>query len=165
LLDVRKGEPVLAEPLFADDKRLETLQAGYLPVDVEHLRLEEGGAVAGDDRFAHRGQSARDRRLCNRELPLRCRMIAPSETPEDRELAWLGDAALALVAREWILETKGGLDGEIHRVITSNKFLRAFGHPTKVEAELGALFKKEGIEGVRNRFLTKFLPKFRELHG
>ena len=92
-------------------------------------------------------------------------MITPSETPEDRELAWLGDAALALVAREWILETRGGLDGEVHRLITSNKFLRSFGHPTKVEAELGALFKSEGIDGVRKRFRTKFLPKFRDLHG
>jgi hypothetical protein len=92
-------------------------------------------------------------------------MIKPSETPEDRELAWLGDAALALVAREWILETKGGLDGDVHRLITSNKFLRAFGHPTKVEAELGALFKEGGLEAVRGRFVAKFLPKFRELHG
>jgi hypothetical protein len=50
-------------------------------------------------------------------------------------------------------------------LITSNKFLRAFGHPTKVEAELGALFKEGGLEAVRGRFVAKFLPKFRELHG
>jgi hypothetical protein len=92
-------------------------------------------------------------------------MIGPSETPEDRELAWIGDAALALVAREWILENRGGLDGEMHRLITSNRFLRAFGHPTKVEAELGVLFQEEGLDAVRERFRTKFLPKFRELHG
>ncbi len=92
-------------------------------------------------------------------------MITPSESPEDRELAWIGDAALALVAREWILETRGGLDGETHRLITSNRFLRAFGHPTKVEAELGVLFRSGGLEAVRERFLSTFLPKFREWNG
>ena len=91
--------------------------------------------------------------------------ISPSETPEDRKLAWIGDAALALVAREWILETKGELDGETHRKITSNEFLRAFGHPTKVEADLGVLFEKNGVEAVRKRFREVFVPKYREFFG
>lgn len=91
--------------------------------------------------------------------------LEPTESPEDRQLAWIGDAALALVAREWILETQGKLDGETHRRLTSNEFLRAFGHPTKVEAELGVLFQKQGLEAVRERFRSKFVPKFREFGG
>ena len=91
--------------------------------------------------------------------------MEPTESPEDRKLAWIGDAALALVAREWILETQNELDGETHRRLTSNEFLRAFGHPTKVEADLGILFEKGGIEAVREQFRTVFLPKFRELGG
>jgi len=91
--------------------------------------------------------------------------MQPSETPEDRELAWIGDAALAMVAREWILETSGTVDGTTHRQITSNRFLRSFGHPTKVEAELGRLYRREGLEAVRVRFRDAMVPKYRELFG
>ncbi len=91
--------------------------------------------------------------------------MRPTETPRDRELAWLGDAALALVVREWILASRGELDGEIHRRITSNDFLRAFGHPTLVEADLGTRFQTGGIEAVRGHFLEVMLPKFRERYG
>lgn len=89
--------------------------------------------------------------------------MKPNETPEDRELAWIGDAALALVAREWILEKGRGLDGDFHKVVTSNDFLRNFGHPTKVEAELGVLFQKGGVDAVRTRFREQLLPKLREV--
>lgn len=91
--------------------------------------------------------------------------MQPSETPEERELAWLGDAALAIVAREWILETIGRLDGEVHRRLTSNDFLRRFGHPTKVEAELGTLYRTGGVEAVRKRFRAEMVPKYREVTG
>lgn len=91
--------------------------------------------------------------------------MEPSETPEDRALAWLGDAALAMVAREWILEATGTLDGEMLRKLTSNQFLRSFGHPTKVEAELGILYRVGGVEAVRKRFLAVMVPKYREVHG
>lgn len=91
--------------------------------------------------------------------------MQPTETPEDRALAWLGDAALAIVAREWILDLKGTLDGELHRRITSNEFLRCFGHPTKVEAELGILYRQGGVAAVRERFLSVMVPKYRERFG
>lgn len=91
--------------------------------------------------------------------------MQPTETPEDRALAWLGDAALAIVAREWILETTGGLDGEMHRCVTSNQFLRRFGHPTKVEAELGTLYREAGLDAVRRRFRSEMVPKYREVYG
>jgi len=86
--------------------------------------------------------------------------VKPTESPEDRALAWLGDAALALVVREWILETEGVLDGELHRRLTSNDFLRQFGHPTKVEAGLGELYQQGGLEAVRTRFREVILPLF-----
>jgi len=90
--------------------------------------------------------------------------VQPTETPEDRELAWIGDAALALVARQWILDTMGSIDGETHKKVTSNQFLRSFGHPTKVEAQLGVIFKAGGLAAVREEFEKRFVPKFRELY-
>lgn len=91
--------------------------------------------------------------------------MTPTETPEDRELAWIGDAALGLVAREWILDRGKGLDGELHRVVTSNSFLRNFGHPTLVEAEMGRMFKDGGVDVVREHFHSVILPKLREKNG
>lgn len=86
--------------------------------------------------------------------------MKPTESPEDRALAWLGDAALALVVREWILETEGVLNGELHRRLTSNDFLRQFGHPTLVEASLGKLYQEDGLEAVRTRFREVILARF-----
>lgn len=103
------------------------------------------------------------RSLARPSIHARVAAVNPSETPEDRELAWIGDAALALVAREWLLEIGRGLDGEIHKVVTSNDFLRNFGHPTKVEAELGIIFRTDGIDAVRARFREQLLPKLREI--
>ena len=97
--------------------------------------------------------------------PVQGLLMTPTETPEDRELAWIGDAVLGLVAREWILERGKGLDGEMHRLVTSNDFLRNFGHPTLVEAELGVLFQKDGLDAVRNRFREVIMPKLREVVG
>ncbi len=53
--DIIKGIAVFAQPLFAHDERLVALQARDLPVDVEHLRLEESGAITGDDRARSHG--------------------------------------------------------------------------------------------------------------
>ena len=91
--------------------------------------------------------------------------MTPTETPEDREQAWIGDAVLGLVAREWILDRGKGLDGELHRTVTSNEFLRNFGHPTLVEAEMGRTFKKGGVDAVREHFQSVIVPKLREKNG
>ncbi|MEM0968439.1 MAG: ribonuclease III domain-containing protein [Verrucomicrobiota bacterium] len=91
--------------------------------------------------------------------------MKPSETEDDREWAWIGDAALAMAAREWILETQGGLNGDIHRRITSNDFLRSFGHPTKVEADLGRRYRQGGMEAVTRHFREVMVPKYREFFG
>ena len=49
-LDIGKGEALGGGALFGDDEGLVTPQPCNLPVDVKHLGLQEGGAVAGDDR-------------------------------------------------------------------------------------------------------------------
>ena len=87
--------------------------------------------------------------------------MTPTEKPEDRELAWIGDAALTLVVREWILDVRGTMDGEIHKQITSNRFLRVFGHPTMVEANLGRMFQSRGLDAVREHFQQVILPEYR----
>lgn len=91
--------------------------------------------------------------------------IEAVEAPEDRNLAWIGDAALGLAAREWILETYGTLQGEIYRVVTSNKFLRVFGHPTRVEAGIGILLQEQGMDAVRSDFRARILPEFKGRYG
>ena len=47
-LNVREGEFFGGLALFGEDKRLIAIQAGDLPVNMQHFRFEEGGAVAGD---------------------------------------------------------------------------------------------------------------------
>ncbi len=43
-------KPLCLFALLGDDHRPKPLQRGYLPVNVQHLRLEKRRAVAGDDR-------------------------------------------------------------------------------------------------------------------
>jgi len=65
---------------------------------------------------------------------------------KDREEAWVGDAVLALYVRRWILANDGKLDGEKFVRFTSNDFLRAFGQPTKVEAQIGQVYETDGLD-------------------
>jgi len=65
---------------------------------------------------------------------------------EEREAAWLGDAVLALYARQFVLRERNSMDGEWFTRMTSNDFLSAFGNPTRVEASIGNLY----LEGVLN---------------
>ncbi len=78
-----------------------------------------------------------------------------------QELAWIGDGALSLVAREWILETRGEIDGDTYKRLTSNDFLSHFGNPTQVEAHLGELYRDGGLTAVRSHFLKTFVPLFK----
>ena len=45
-----KRKPLRLLALLRDDHRPKPLQRGYLPVNVQHLRLEKRRAIAGDDR-------------------------------------------------------------------------------------------------------------------
>ena len=65
---------------------------------------------------------------------------------DERERAWIGDAVLALFARSWVLRELGRMDGDWFTRLTSNDFLSAFGAPTRVEARIGDLYRREGLE-------------------
>lgn len=65
---------------------------------------------------------------------------------EERELAWLGDAVLSLYARELILDQDRKMDGGKLIRMSSNQFLSAIGNPTRVEAQIGAIYRQQGLE-------------------
>lgn len=76
----------------------------------------------------------------------------------ERELAWLGDAALALVVREWILVREGRLDAALFAELTSNQFLSRLGVPTAVEAEIGRAYREGGMEAARSWIEARLTP-------
>ena len=78
----------------------------------------------------------------------------------DREESWVGDAVLALFVREWILREDGMLDGEKFIRCTSNDFLRVIGNPTLVEAQIGRVYKKEGLQEAFAFIQEHLLPVF-----
>ena len=77
----------------------------------------------------------------------------------EKEHAWTGDAVLSLFAREWILREKG-LDAEMFERMTSNNFLNCLGNPTRVEAEIGLIYKKDGLEKAFAHIENILLPLF-----
>ena len=87
-------------------------------------------------------------------------------TEEDkRTKAWVGDAVLALYAREWILQQKDIATKErsdIFIQMTSNQFLSSMGEPTAMEAEIGSVYKTDGLQAAFEHIETKFLPLFKK---
>lgn len=84
---------------------------------------------------------------------------------EKRTKAWIGDAVLALFAREWILGQKGipsAERAEVFRRMTSNQFLTSIGEPTRMEAEIGRVYEREGLEAAFNFIASTFLPVFKK---
>ncbi len=76
-------------------------------------------------------------------------MFSKLDKAEEERLrieAWVGDAILALYVREWILEEEGAINGKLFVEFTSNDFLRRTGNPTGVEAQIGKIFKSDGLE-------------------
>ncbi len=63
-----------------------------------------------------------------------------------RQNAWIGDAVLELYARSWVLRRQGAVDAEMKTRFTCNQFLNCIGNPTKVEADIGAIYRREGLE-------------------
>jgi dsRNA-specific ribonuclease len=63
----------------------------------------------------------------------------------EREQAWIGDAVLNLLAREWVLEHRGRVEAELFGDLTSNRFLSTLGSPTAVEAHLGRVYLEGGL--------------------
>jgi len=78
----------------------------------------------------------------------------------EREEAWLGDAALALVVREWILAREGRMEAPLFAELTSNQFLSRLGAPTTVEAEIGRVFREGGLDAVRAWITGRLIPHF-----
>lgn len=80
----------------------------------------------------------------------------------EREAAWIGDAVLALYAREFVLRERGCMDGVWFTHLTSNEFLSTFGNPTSVEAIIGNIFRSDGLATAHQYIENEFLPIFRK---
>lgn len=85
--------------------------------------------------------------------------LPPDLDPVVRAQAWVGDAILALYVREWILSFKGQIDGKLFIEFTSNDFLRLTGNATAVEAQIGRIYKAEGLEAANTWIETNLRPK------
>lgn len=82
-----------------------------------------------------------------------------------RTQAWIGDAVLALFAREWILKQENipsTQRAETFVQMTSNKFLSALGEPTAMEAEIGVVYERDGLQAAFDYIETKFIPIFQK---
>lgn len=84
------------------------------------------------------------------------------EIRAEREAAWVGDAVLALFARQWVLRERKSMDGEWFTRLTSNGFLSAFGAPTAVEAKIGKIYQQDGLEAAFAWMEQEFIPLFRK---
>lgn len=84
------------------------------------------------------------------------------ELRHEREAAWVGDAVLALFARQFVLRERNTMDGEWFTRLTSNDFLSAFGNPTRVEASIGKLYQEGGLEAAFAWMEANLLPLFRK---
>ena len=81
---------------------------------------------------------------------------------QDREAAWIGDAVLALFARQFVLRERRAMDGEWFTRLTSNEFLSAFGNPTRVEAGIGRIYQEGGLDAAFAWMETHLIPLFRK---
>ena len=92
--------------------------------------------------------------------------LSPDQDPVARAQAWVGDAILALYVREWILSFKGEIDGALFIEFTSNNFLRLTGNATGVEAQIGRIFKSDGLEAAYAWIEHHLRPKMEQrLHS
>ena len=88
--------------------------------------------------------------------------LPPDLDPVVRAQAWVGDAILALYVREWILSFKGEIDGALFVEFTSNNFLRLAGNATGVEAQIGVVYKEQGLAAA-NAWIDEHLrPKMED---
>ena len=85
--------------------------------------------------------------------------------PAVRQEAWIGDTILDLYARSYILRERGEMDGKMLARMTSNQFLTSLGNPTVVEAEIGKIYQKDGLEAgfawIEEHLLPLFLKQER----
>lgn len=81
---------------------------------------------------------------------------------QEREAAWVGDAVLALFARQFVLRERDAMDGEWFTRLTSNEFLSAFGNPTRVEASIGKIYLEGGLDAAFAWMEANLIPLFRK---
>ena len=84
------------------------------------------------------------------------------ELRQEREDAWVGDAVLALFARQFVLRERNSMDGEWFTRLTSNDFLSAFGNPTRVEAGIGKIYLQGGLDAAFTWMDAELVPLFRK---
>ena len=82
----------------------------------------------------------------------------PSDTVEERELAWLGDAVLSLFAREHVLTRLSRIDTPAFLSLTSNAFLSGIGRATRIEAEIGLVYREQGIVSAFKYIEQRIIP-------
>lgn len=87
-------------------------------------------------------------------------MLACMASERLRAEAWVGDAVLCLFGRLRILRQDGRVDGAQYHRMASNQFLSAFGEPTAVEAELGRLYQRQGLEAAFDWIEERWMPLF-----
>lgn len=87
-------------------------------------------------------------------------VVPPADLRAEQELAWLGDAVLALWARERILRERGRIETEAFLHLTANEFLAGIGRPTRVEAEIGVVYQREGLAAACAYIEARLLPVF-----
>ncbi len=88
--------------------------------------------------------------------------LPPDLDPKIRAQAWVGDAILALYVREWILSFRGEIDGKLFIEFTSNQFLRLVGNATGVEAQIGRIYKSNGMEAAYAWIEQNLRPRMEE---
>ena len=84
------------------------------------------------------------------------------ELRHEREDAWVGDAVLALFARQYVLRERHAMDGEWFTRLTSNDFLSAFGKPTRVEASIGQIYQEHGLAAAFEWMDGHLVPLFQK---
>ena len=72
----------------------------------------------------------------------------------------MGDAVLELYVRSHILRQYGRVDAEMKTRFTCNQFLNCVGTPTKVEADIGVIYQKEGLDAAFEWIRQNLEPLF-----
>jgi dsRNA-specific ribonuclease len=75
--------------------------------------------------------------------------------------AWIGDAVLSLFARSKILLEDGRIDADKFERMTSNRFLGVVGDASGVEAEIGRVYRREGLAAAFGWIEERLIPPFR----
>lgn len=88
-------------------------------------------------------------------------VIPPADPQAEQKLAWTGDAVLALFAREHVLRSIGKIDTQAFLNLTSNAFLSSLGRPTRVEAEIGLVYQRDGLAAAYSYIEARILPLWR----